>query len=520
MQTGYPGNGGAGANESPAGAIGGGAFPNSYGASGGGGGGSAAVTLGPAQISGSGGNTLASGGTGGTEFGGSCGTGGAGTSGSTPSAPSITSTLIQTWYSTGMSSVLAGGGGGGGAGSGYDCSWIGGSAGGSGAFGIYIQANKVAAGTIQAAGENGGTGGSAGGGGGGGGTILLAYGSGGYSAGSYSTDGGAGGSAGANGAAGGNGGSGLVLTFAYGATPPAAVVSSLSSSLGLPSTGNQQGTYAEPVSTGNGNYFYQHTDLAVPGRGMPFVFQRAYNTLDSYAGPLGVNWTHTYNVFLTRTSSAATIKWSDGHTETYTQVGSLFLSPPGVYNALDQNPDSSYVLTQKNQTQYNFTSEGVLSTIVDKNGNTIVLSYNASGELTQITDTVGRVFTITYDASNRIINITDPIGRQVVYTYSTAGDLASAKDAAGDVTTFTYDSSHRFTSVTLPNGAMLLQNTYDGTGRVSSQTNGRNFTTTFAYNTPNPGQTTITDPLGNVTVHTYDALLRITTITDPLVLLH
>jgi hypothetical protein len=223
IQTGLVGNGGTGANESPTGATAGGTYPNSYGGSGGGGGGSAAVNLGPAQISGSGGNTLVSGGSGGTELGGSCGTGGAGTAGSRPGRPSITNTLIQTWYGQGISTFLAGGGGGGGAGSGNLCSDTGGSAGGSGAFGIYIQAKKIVAGAINASGQNGGTGGSGGGGGGGGGTIILAYGSEEHVRGIYNTNGGVGGAPGPNGGAGGNGGSGQVLTFSYGTNPPVSI---------------------------------------------------------------------------------------------------------------------------------------------------------------------------------------------------------------------------------------------------------------------------------------------------------
>ena len=103
------------------------------------------------------------------------------------------------------------------------CSDVGGSDGGSGAFGIYIQANKIIAGTINAAGQNGGMLGSGGGGGGGGGTILLAYGSGGYVEGTYNTNGGLGGLAGPNGGAGGSGGAGQVLTLNYGSSPPVAV---------------------------------------------------------------------------------------------------------------------------------------------------------------------------------------------------------------------------------------------------------------------------------------------------------
>jgi RHS repeat-associated protein len=288
------------------------------------------------------------------------------------------------------------------------------------------------------------------------------------------------------------------------------------STLGPCTTANLCATSSDPVSTGNGNYFYHHADLAVPGRGMPFLFQRAYNSLDGYSGPLGANWTHSYNVVLTDISSAVIVKWGDGHQEDYTLSGPIYIPPAGVHNTLVKNGDGTYTLTQKNQTQYNFTSAGKLATIVDRNGNTISLTYDGNGNLTQIADTVGRVFTLGYDASNRIVKLADPTGRQVLYSYSASNDLETATDPTGAVTTFAYDGSHHVTQVTLPNGATLLKDTYDAAGRVISQTNGDGFTTTFAYDTPGTNQTTITGPLGNTTVHRYDSSLRITAILDVL----
>jgi len=166
-------------------------FPNSYGGSGGGGG----------CAYGTGGSTLVSGGN----------TGGA--SGSTPSAPTLSNSIIQSWYSSGFLNYLSGAGGGVGAGTTY-------AIGGNGSYGIYIQANQIIAGTINAngqAGESTSTSGNCGGGGGGGGVILLAYGSGGYTSGTYNVSGGAGGSGSAGN--GGNGGNGQILTFNY-STPP------------------------------------------------------------------------------------------------------------------------------------------------------------------------------------------------------------------------------------------------------------------------------------------------------------
>jgi RHS repeat-associated protein len=275
-----------------------------------------------------------------------------------------------------------------------------------------------------------------------------------------------------------------------------------------------QGSTSEPISTGSGNYFYSHTDLTMPGRGMPLVFQRSYNSLDNYTGPLGVNWTHSYNIFLTLTPTGAFIKWGDGHGETFTLSGATYIPQPGVFNTLIKNADGSFVLTRKDQTQFGFSVVGRVASVQDKNGNTISLTYDSNGNLTLITDTVGRNLTLSYDASNRITQITDPISRTVSFQYDANNNIAQVTDPAAGVTTFAYDANHRVTSITQPNGQTLLQNTYDSSGRVISQSGGRGFATTLAYNTPNSGQTTIVDARGNQTIHSYDSSLRIVHIKD------
>jgi hypothetical protein len=88
-----------------------------------------------------------------------------------------------------------------------------GGTGGAGAYGIYIQANRIIAGTINASGLAGTLGNPDAGGGGGGGAILLAYGAGGYVPGAYNTDGG---SATADSGAGGKG---IVLNYSYAPGP-------------------------------------------------------------------------------------------------------------------------------------------------------------------------------------------------------------------------------------------------------------------------------------------------------------
>ena len=286
--------------------------------------------------------------------------------------------------------------------------------------------------------------------------------------------------------------------------------------VGMPGPTNPQGTSAEPISTGTGNYFYQHTDIVMPGRGLPMTFARTYNAQDTYSGPLGANWTHTYNALLAINNAGAVIKWGDGHGDTFTLSGTAFIASPGVHSSLVANPDGTFLLTRKDQVKFVFSASGSLASISDRNGNAIQLSYDGSGNLVQITDTVGRTLLLTYDGSNRIAQIVDPIGRKSLFSYDGSNNLVIATDPAGGVTQYMYDSNHRVTSIILPNGNTLLQNTYDAQGRVTSQKNGRSFAWTYAYGSPALGQTTITDPRGNATIHKYDSSMRIIAITDAL----
>lgn len=214
-------------------------IPASFGGSGGGGGTISASTTPPNSNNGyNGGSTLASGGTGGVS------PGGAGLPGSTPTGPPLSSSLINTWYQNETKTWGP-----------IGLTYLGGGAGGFGGYiyditpasvypyagaGIYIQANKVVAGNISTQGGTGygancavpasGSGYLYGPGGGmGGGSIVIAYGNGGYTPGTYNTVGGQPGPFSLSGyygsctnSAGGVGGDGAVYAFAYGNLPPVA----------------------------------------------------------------------------------------------------------------------------------------------------------------------------------------------------------------------------------------------------------------------------------------------------------
>ena len=52
---------------------------------------------------------------------------------------------------------------------------------------------------------------------------------------------------------------------------------------------------ADPVMSFNGQFVYETADLTLNGAGIEFAFARVYKNQVRYNGPLGFNWSHSYN---------------------------------------------------------------------------------------------------------------------------------------------------------------------------------------------------------------------------------
>jgi RHS repeat-associated protein len=323
--------------------------------------------------------------------------------------------------------------------------------------------------------------------------------------------------------------SGGVVNFTNGLAPGQTAYFSLEEALsattvtvGGPSAGEQGGpvnlsenpttcSTARPVNCATGVFWHQFTDVAVPGRGMALNFSRTYSSSQaSTDGPLGFGWTDSYDMSLaTDASGDATITQEDGSTVTFQPNGAGgFTAPPRVLATLTQNPDGSFTFVRdSNQTQYNFSATGQLTSEVDRNGYVTQLTYN-SGQLTAVTDSAGRQLAFTYSGSH-IATMTDPMGRAWSYAYDSSGNLASATDPAGRTWSFTYDPSHQLLTMTDPRGGVTT-NTYNGSGQVTSQVDASGRTTTWSYagdpTSTAGGTTTMTDPNGNVTTYQYSNL--------------
>jgi len=225
----------------------------------------------------------------------------------------------------------------------------------------------------------------------------------------------------------------------------------------------------------------------------------------------------SYNLFLSADSAGdVVVTQEDGSTVPFFYSNGLYQGPPRVLATLVANGDGTLTFTRQNQQKFTFAAPtpGTISPLLsesDRNGYTTSLTYTTpltNDLVSKITDPSGRALTFSYDGNNHITSIGDPIGRTVVFTYNTAGELTAAQDVRGYVTHFTYttvNNMHLLQTMTDPNNG-AVSNVYDGSGRVLTQTDPMQRTTTFTYTVPDATQvstTTITDPRGYVTVEQY-----------------
>ncbi|MCC6363105.1 MAG: hypothetical protein IT165_06240 [Bryobacterales bacterium] len=278
--------------------------------------------------------------------------------------------------------------------------------------------------------------------------------------------------------------------------------------------GGNSGCSGDPINTATGNYGYQHADLTIAGRGIPFVFGRSYNSLDTTPGPMGNGWTHSFQGSLVKNSdSSVTIRLPDGRVIIFDSVGGAYRPRfSNVYSTLTAYSSDSFLLTNKAAISYQFFM-GKLSAIDDRNGHLINLSYDSNNRLTTIVDTVGRAISLAYDAAGHLTSVTDPLGRTLRYEYDSAGNQTAFTDARGGRFRYSYDSSNRMLTAIDPENNTFLTNEYDGSGRVTAQSDGAANRWTYSYNDTN-FTTTITDPNAKITTHQHNSNFELLSVTD------
>lgn len=272
---------------------------------------------------------------------------------------------------------------------------------------------------------------------------------------------------------------------------------------------------ADPVVLSAGNYVQERVDLKMPGKGFPFEFKRFYNSKfgDQTGLPLGYGWTHAYNERISNTGTNALAIRGDGSTWTFFPSGGGYTNEPGVFDVLTTNSVAGgWLLTDKNQLVKRFDTAGRLTSITDKNGNTLTNTY-VGGVLRQIQDTAGRTILLNINSFACISDITDPIGRIIRFQYDSQTNLVATVDASGRTNRFSYDANHQLTDAFDAKGNCFVHNEYDTNNfTVSRQHDAFTNWTSFYFSTNRI--TYQTNVLGKVSVHIFDHRLLATNIVD------
>lgn len=185
----------------------------------------------------------------------------------------------------------------------------------------------------------------------------------------------------------------------------------------------------------------------------------------------------TYTIDTANLVSSSTDPDGNTRSDTYTSLGQVKTDTPAAGGA----------------TTFGYTANGgeSLNSVATPGGATSSAGYTNTGGSaylpTSTTDSSGNATTYTYDGAGNPATTAQGTGAQAKVTRNSYGQVITSQIPAagtGVQTTYTYDSTtHDLTNLTPPTGDSLGQRNYtwDGFGRLSTATDGRGNTITYAY---------------------------------------
>ena len=256
---------------------------------------------------------------------------------------------------------------------------------------------------------------------------------------------------------------------------------------------------------------------------------RVYRQRDTVSRAFGIGMTHPYDMFIVgnlndfsyvelvlpngsrvRFDRTSGNSWSNSTLQSVT-------SPGKFYGAVFSNKNG-WTITLRDGTAFTFIQPGIfgpskyqdvgLTSITDRNGNTLKVIRDSSNYVSRLVSQNGRWMQFTYDSSHRITAAQDNLGRIVQYSYDSQGRLNQLTDANNGIWSYGWDSVNidQMTSITDPKQTQFLLNHYDVYGRVDRQTqaDGTNFRFDYILDSNNNVvQTQVTDPNGNGRIVTF-----------------
>ncbi len=269
-----------------------------------------------------------------------------------------------------------------------------------------------------------------------------------------------------------------------------------------------------------GNYTESFTDLTGSSVGSGVTIERNYDSAQTETGVLGKGWSFSYSG---RVQNSKYTYLNDSGVQTTGELPTLkvvtlfgqslqFVWDNGIYTSYDShatlalNENGTFTLTDADQVQYHFNTDGYLASIADVYGNTTTITLGTGGQVQSVLSTAGQSYAIGY-TNGKITSITDPAGRAVTYSYT--GDLLTgATNPMGQTTTYAYTNT-RLTQVADPLGNTKEAIAYSSAGQVTSVTDSAGETVTYHADPVVALIYIATDSSGNETRYNHDATGRL-----------
>jgi RHS repeat-associated protein len=150
-----------------------------------------------------------------------------------------------------------------------------------------------------------------------------------------------------------------------------------------------------------------------------------------------------------------------------------FSYPTGGITSTDADGDTTTVLLDD--------SGNVVQT-TDGLGNLTSYTYDGSGDLTHVQGPQSETYSYTYDAAGNLLSETDPLGLTTSFSYNANNDLTSSTDPKGNTTSYAYDGSNDLLSVTYADGTQEAWNNYDPQGEAAQFVDANGNATGYSYN--------------------------------------
>jgi len=287
------------------------------------------------------------------------------------------------------------------------------------------------------------------------------------------------------------------------------------------------------VDTATGTQNLNLSFMAQSGQ-LDLAFGITYNSglaKNSQKGILGQGWSHSYgalahieeidnNTLILHTSSSRQTTFIKGDDGIYISANRPRGILPNYYDKITKEVNG-YILENTNKTQRFFRADGKLERIINKRGEKLFLSHNEEGRLSRILEPISDIaLNYTYNDDGSINQVSDDTGRVVSFHYS-AGHLTSITDVDGTAHIFTNNDNGEMYIYKIENNSVSFNyfiNVYDELGRVTKQRDGNGNDTTFTYDESSYAiiKTTVTTPLNNTRVYTYNSNYQLLEFIDEL----